>query len=566
MSDLLQRRTALLLCAVIVAWAVSGAFQHHSPVPYWDMWNGYLQFYMNATDGMVDSWWAQHNEHRIVLARLLFFVDIAWFSGLGYFLIATQLLMIAAAAALWISVLREHAAGVYRSAHRTPRFVFACAITAVLFLWMQHENLTWAFQSQFFLVQLLPLAALICLYRSDEGTRAAPLFAAACVLGMASAVTMANGVLALPLLLLTAIALRQSRTRILILAMAAAVTLVAYFATYQSPPGHGSIVATLTTMPFQFVRYVLRYLGAPAFHLMGGGEFARAAAVAAGAVLCLLVAWRAWKILPQATRHKPTAAMLAYLAYLIATAAATAGGRAMFGADQALSSRYATPALMAWVGVAVIYAPAMLNATARRARAAGLSALMALAGLLAAQTHAVLSHNGTVFEREVSALALAMAVQDTPQIKKVFPAVEFVQNTARQAAARGISIFAQQPYRDLPTRMGTPQLLGAFATCKAGVAHIDTLPDDPAHVKVAGWIEHSANVDLKAASLANADKRIVGWVIIDPATRVLSADSANTRASFSGYARTADGALTSIGDRDEGVGCALAIPSDIASR
>ena len=158
MSDPLQRRIAFSLSAVIVALAVAGAFQHHSPVPYWDMWNGYLQFYMNATDGMIESWWAQHNEHRIVLARLLFFVDIAWFGGLGYFLIATQLLMIAAAAALWVSILREQVVGAHRVAHRTPRVVFACATTAVLFLWMQHENLTWAFQSQFFLVQLLPLA------------------------------------------------------------------------------------------------------------------------------------------------------------------------------------------------------------------------------------------------------------------------------------------------------------------------------------------------------------------------------------------------------------------------
>lgn len=564
MSDPLQRRIAFSLSAVIVALAVAGAFQHHSPVPYWDMWNGYLQFYMNATDGMIESWWAQHNEHRIVLARLLFFVDIAWFGGLGYFLIAAQLLMIAAAAALWVSILREQVVGAHRVAHRTPRVVFACATTAALFLWMQHENLTWAFQSQFFLVQLLPLAALICLCRCDDGARGTPLFVSACMLGMASAAAMVNGVLALPLLMLTAIALRQRPARIVILAMATAVTLLAYFATYQSPPGHGAFATTLTTMPFRLVRYVLRYLGAPVYHLMGGGELARSAAVAAGALLCGLVAWRAWKILPRAMHHKPSIAVLAYLAYLLATAVATAGGRAMFGADQALSSRYATPALMAWVAVAILYAPALLSTTARRAHATGRVALAALAGLGVAQTHAVLTHHGTVFEREVAALALAMPVLDTVQIKKVFPAVEFVQNTAQQAAARGISIFAQRPYRDASARMGSTQLLGMFPTCKAAITHLDALADDPAHVKVTGWIEHAANVTLNASSLANADKRIAGWVMIDPATRSLSADNASTRASFVGYARIADGAITSIGERDAGIGCSLAMPSSLA--
>ncbi|MGD4365427.1 hypothetical protein QT713_22860, partial [Xanthomonas citri pv. citri] len=41
-----------------------------SPVPFWDMWDGGLGFYVRQmTD--VSQWWAQHNEHRIVLSRIL---------------------------------------------------------------------------------------------------------------------------------------------------------------------------------------------------------------------------------------------------------------------------------------------------------------------------------------------------------------------------------------------------------------------------------------------------------------------------------------------------------------
>ena len=39
-------------------------------------------------------WWSQHNEHWIVLARMLFWIDLSWFHGLGSFLIVVNFLLI----------------------------------------------------------------------------------------------------------------------------------------------------------------------------------------------------------------------------------------------------------------------------------------------------------------------------------------------------------------------------------------------------------------------------------------------------------------------------------------
>lgn len=61
----------LLTCVILTA---IGATKNFTQVPFWDMWNGYLDFYVKSRSAGWDTWWAPHNEHRIVLAR--------FFSGL----------------------------------------------------------------------------------------------------------------------------------------------------------------------------------------------------------------------------------------------------------------------------------------------------------------------------------------------------------------------------------------------------------------------------------------------------------------------------------------------------
>ena len=56
----------------MVLLAMIGGVRRYSPIPFGDMWNGTLGFFVRIQDGDYSAWWAQHNEHRIVLARILF--------------------------------------------------------------------------------------------------------------------------------------------------------------------------------------------------------------------------------------------------------------------------------------------------------------------------------------------------------------------------------------------------------------------------------------------------------------------------------------------------------------
>ena len=79
---------------LMVGLAIIGGFRFYSPIPFMDMWNGYLDFYLRTLNGDTSVWWAQHNEHRIFLSRILYWLDIKYFQGLSYFLTAANYLIL----------------------------------------------------------------------------------------------------------------------------------------------------------------------------------------------------------------------------------------------------------------------------------------------------------------------------------------------------------------------------------------------------------------------------------------------------------------------------------------
>jgi hypothetical protein len=141
-----------LWTASIIGLAISQSWLTYSPIPVWDMWEGYLGFYERASDGDWSVWWSQHNEHRIFLGRLLFWADIHWFRGASIFLLAADYVLLAVIAAMFWQMLGERLPG---AKFIVARILLGLFISAWLFLLCQGENLTWAFQGQFFFAFLL---------------------------------------------------------------------------------------------------------------------------------------------------------------------------------------------------------------------------------------------------------------------------------------------------------------------------------------------------------------------------------------------------------------------------
>ena len=274
--------------------------------------------------------------------------------------------------------------------------VLGLFIVACLYLWVQYENLTFAVQIQCILAQLLPLCALYFLHKSVIAIHSGRYFVLACGFGVACVGTMANGTLALPLMTLYVLLTRQGKLRIGALAALSMATVFAYFHDYQAPAYHGQIARALMETPIAFAEYVLLYLGSPFFYLFGGSiskvipglgavgifinGFAKLVAILAGLFLVASSARLAIRSLHRPRESSLTLALLFFVLYVGGTAFGTAGGRLIFGVDQALSSRYTTPALMAWCALLVLYSPRILAAIGAREKKylIPLSALMLL--------------------------------------------------------------------------------------------------------------------------------------------------------------------------------------------
>ena len=441
--------------------AVIGGILTFSPVPFWDMWDGGLGFYVRQ---MTDAtqWWAQHNEHRIVLSRTLFFFDYGYLGSNGAFLVAVNYLLafITFGLLAWCAL--------QRTGGRAPdQHLIAALVMCFALLWTQSNNLTWAFQSQFFLANLLPLLALVLLHRSSEhrGGGGRGYYASALIVAALAAVSMANGVLAAGVVATACLLGRQGWRRcIFAFALALAVPLM-YFHDYVAPAGHGSIVESLRTEPLEVFKFFFAYVGSPFAHLDASGVLHVGWAIGGGVVLVAAGAFLSWRsiFLRRFTVDIDLVVTL-FLGYLVASAFATSGSRALFGLEAAVASRYTTPALLMTSCILILgFRHFFKNRPLTPPFQIGI-VLVALS-FLPSQLTATRPQPYLDFERRFAALALEMGIKDDSQIGWIFPDAAWAQKIAAPAVGMDIGIFAEPGIYDAQFTLGGTYPVPPEHTC-----------------------------------------------------------------------------------------------------
>lgn len=182
---------ALLLFALVVAGRVVFVSLYAESIPFWDQWDAEgMQLLKPWVEGRLQlaDLFAAHNEHRILLTRLL---SLALFEANGgqWDNLVSAYANTAVYAAVPTALFLALAPGL---AWRSSRGVLFLALLALALLPYAWENTRVGFQSQFYFMSLLAIATLWLASRM-QGPRQFAATAATATLGL---FTMASGVLA----------------------------------------------------------------------------------------------------------------------------------------------------------------------------------------------------------------------------------------------------------------------------------------------------------------------------------------------------------------------------------
>lgn len=496
-----------ILAASFFGLAVVAAIKNYSPVPQADMWYGYLHFFTRISNGEFSAWWSQHNEHRILLSRILFWIDIKAFNGSLIFLFVVNYLLAATAALFFFFYTKD----VLRRDDGASKSLIGSLIIILSFSRIQKENFDWAFQSQFFLAQLLPLISCYFVYKSQQlKKRGVILFFIACLAGVLSVFSMANGVAALPLITILSL-LIGFRWLAILPAILSVAGFAFYFHEYHQPNEHGSIVDTVTNHPIDLAQYFITYLGNPFHHAL----HSEICAQIAGIIFVASFLFWIYRIYKNSEVRSPiNLALMTFISYILITAFVTTGGRSLFGIDHALSSRYTTPTMMGWTALLILFAPAISDGLKKYFYHYIFALLLIPAICLPKQLSAFDNKNDELFQRKISALALELRIHDEKQLAPNSSSADLGLEMSAFPVEKNIAIFNSYIIRDARQLIGNKEETKSTGECAGDIEEASIIEDDKRFFRIKGWLfDDRVKSTSKIIHLLNKEGQIIGYAL-----------------------------------------------------
>ncbi|PNE55135.1 hypothetical protein A8H39_04315 [Paraburkholderia fungorum] len=542
-------RWVALLGLVTMISSLVGVVLNFSEVPYMDQWNGYLGFWREIQNGHWSAWWRQHNEHRIIVSRLLFWLDIKYFDGLNIFTVLMNcVLQVALAGTFLIAYCRLQS--------RKISFVLVVGVVAVLrFSWMQGENWTWGFQSQFIAVYLFAVLAFLSnsmLVERRYGGLVNSMPVLFCALASGS---MSNGLLALPVLVLQAIALRRNKKTIIFFCVASAVIWLLYFIGYEQPKYHASPLDGVIHHFPQVTQFFLIFLGGPAYFLSGSAELA----MVTGAIVLLSTLGVAGVLLVRGAMNPYRTMLIATFGFATLSAFAASTGRWNFGIEAAEATRYMTPALLSWLACVLLFLDILIGSAFWMFTA--FLALIVLPGVVFYQIH-IADHDPQIFYRRVGVLSLKMGVDDFAYTDWLYPRSMHAElrDLATYSNMHALSVFGHS----LLSEVGQVHFSQASAVSRSCKGSLDSIVVAGSVRRLGGWVSFPQVRKAILIVLVDEQNDTVGYGVsgdLRPdVDRVVPGVEQNS--GWVGYVRGGHGAVRAYAFRD-GIFCPLATVANV---
>ncbi len=314
-------------------------FRNGVDTPFWDEWDGTAPLFEKMSAGTLGfaDFFAQHNEHRILCPRLIFFA----LGRLTHWNIRAELfvswfLALICLFNIWQMTQRSG----WKDSTRSFWILFSSSV--LLFNPLNHDNFLWGFQIGF----VLPLAcATACIWVATYARHPlnfvfSIILCTICTFSIASGLT--SWLLTTPLLMLAQARSTSSKKWWAIWILTFLLELMAYFWDYEKPRNHPSLWSPLSH-PMPAIEFVLGFLGNP--FTFGTNLPPLPLGVVMGGLLVVLLLICAVYLWNKRTDRNLLAEGLPWLMLAmvaVSSAVLTMIGRLGFGPAQVQASRYIT--------------------------------------------------------------------------------------------------------------------------------------------------------------------------------------------------------------------------------
>ncbi len=490
LRDFSQSRMAAILSCFVLAGGIATlalaaylVFITYSRLPWSDGW---IQILVGAEgkDPLSLSWlWRQHNEHRLLIPKLFLVADLRWFHARQAFLLAS---IFAIQLFHWMLLgWSMRALGGWCG----PLLRTGLGVTAFcLFCPSQWENLVWGFQTCFVLpgfFATLSFAALLLYQRNAQQpkTRAPWMFLLLSVsAAFGATVSLANGMLLWPLLVLAAWLLQLRKSAILTYGITGTLSALLYFHDYSRPAQNSDPLSSITE-PARLIEYVAAYFGSSWVRQSVGW------AVFLGIGGLLLAFAFLWCVRPFARPVRLFAIQLTLiLCFCLGTACITAPGRISFGIVQAFASRYQTVALLFWCCLGLLLLEVSAHAGFRYSLVLIQLALIAI--LVRGATLARFPMRDArehAFQMRAAGVALITGVEDREQIASASSHPDTALGVVPYMREKRLSVFAGMSGPQLGSELNSKYRLVAHGECEGELQSVSTVPEGGRSLRIAGW-------------------------------------------------------------------------------
>jgi len=321
----------LLLLWYIITYSVN--------VPYWDQWSLIATFNEYASgDIKFSDFFRQHNEHRIFFPRIIF-TTLAFASKWNTIIELCFSVFLAILSFLAIYKMSE----INNNKNKRSFHIINIITCILIFSLGQYENFIWGFQIAWVLVNIMLIASVFILHALKSWSINLRQFVSSLCCLIAS-FSMAHGLVSWIAIIPSLISI-ENKIRYKILRASISIFLfflsfIVYNIDYQKPQTHPDILFILR-QPIDTITYFLAIIGAPI------GDSVSHSIISGAIIFISFLFFNIYMLRKnQSEFAREVAPWLSIGWFAILAALLTTVGRAGFGVDSAMSSRYTTPLLL----------------------------------------------------------------------------------------------------------------------------------------------------------------------------------------------------------------------------